>query len=164
MATPANPDPERSPPPRRGLRKSDLPRDDLGRLREPGEHDAMAHLRDLPARVPTAEEALQRGLALFDEERFFEAYVHLALAWKRTREPGIRGLVQVAGGLCHVQRDNPEGARAVLGKAITTLAAEGAGSSVAEVDVVVLRRRVDDVIGALERAAPVAFPRLPRGA
>jgi uncharacterized protein len=157
MTSPTPPEP----PPRRS-RKSDLPRDDLGRLREPGRHDAMAHLRDLPTRIPTADEALRRGLRLFDEERFFESYVHLALAWKRTRAPEIRGLVQVAGGLCHVQRGNPDGARAVLAKAVATLAADDTAAEVGNVDIDVLLPRIQVIIATLDRAQPVTFPRLPR--
>ncbi len=61
------------------IRKSDLPRDELGRLRAPGEPDEMDHLRGLADRVD-ADEALTLGLALFDEGRLFEAYVHFATA------------------------------------------------------------------------------------
>jgi hypothetical protein len=98
-------------------RKSDLPRDELGRLRAPGEPDDMAHLRDLGDRVPSAEEALRRGVALFSRERFFESYVHFALAWKRTRAVGHRGLAQLAAGLCQLQRGNVDGAERILSRA-----------------------------------------------
>lgn len=136
-------------------RKADLPRDDLGRLREPGEPDAMAHLRGLAERIDDPAEAMRRGVDLFDAERFFEAYVYLALAWKRTREPADRGLAQVAAGFCHIQRGNEAGARRLLSKGCDLLAAADRHAP--------LRGAVDTALTALDRDEAPAFPRLGSG-
>lgn len=144
-------------PPRRRIRKADLPRDELGRLRAPGQPDEMAHLKGLGARIEDPDEAYARGAALFDEERFFEAYVHLALAWKQTRAAAYRGLAQVAAGLCHVQRGNPDGAQAVLERGREGLAAAVPPGLASEE----LRRRVDAFLAALDRGGAAPFPRLP---
>jgi predicted metal-dependent hydrolase len=139
-------------------RKSDLPRDALGRLREPGEPDEMAHLRGLAERVTDPSEAFHLGAALFDEGRYFEAYVHFTLAWKLDREGGYRGLAMVAGGLCHVQRENLPGARAVLAKGCEELAT----TPPPHLDAGALARQVAEVLGAIEQRRPFVVPSLPR--
>jgi uncharacterized protein len=104
------------------IRKSELPRDPLGRLRPPGAPDALAHLRTLDERLGSPEEALRAAAALFDEQRFFEAFRHLSWPLARTRgadEPHWwKGLAQVAAGFCHVQRGNAVGAERLLERAL----------------------------------------------
>jgi uncharacterized protein len=140
-------------------RKADLPRDALGRLREAGQPDEMAHLRDLGERVEDPREAFERAAWLYDQRRYFEAYVHFTLAWKLDREGGYRGLAMIAGGLCHVQRGNPAGAIAVLTKGRDHLRR----ASPPGVDVPLLLDHVERVLDDLDagEADPTA-PRLPR--
>jgi hypothetical protein len=140
------------------VRKADLPRDELGQLREPGQHDEMAHLRGLADRIQDPIEAFERGAALFDARRYFEAYVHLTLAWKLDRPAGYRGLAMAAGGLCHIQRGNPGGARTVIGKGCDELRTTPPPG----VEVPVLLARLDVVLDDLDRGAAPALPDLPR--
>ena len=119
----------RPPPvPRPRLRKRDLPRDDLGRLRAPGEPDAMAHLKRAqqdPPELARTRELARHSLA---ERRFFEAVTYCDLIRKHPatppgRQPVWRALAQVAAGLCHLQRGNAAGALAVLDRGVDGLAA-----------------------------------------
>lgn len=154
----------------RRFRKSDLPRDEFGRLRAPGDPDEMADLRGLADRVD-AEQALLLGMALFDDGRLFESYVHLATAWKKTRDgdegagagaEGLRFLAQAAAGWCHVQRGNPDGARRVLAKARRGLASTAA-ETLPDIDVDALLVLLDKAIAELEAGASGDPPRaLPR--
>jgi uncharacterized protein len=138
-------------------RKADLPRDGLGRLRAPGEPDAMAHLRGLADRLDGPEDAFARGAALFDAQRYFEAYVHFTAAWKLDRPAGYRGLAMVAGGLCHVQRGNLRGARTVIAKGREELR----GTTPPGVDVPALLHRIDAVLDALDAGEEPGLPVLP---
>lgn len=117
----------------------------------------MAHLRGLGERIETAGEALRLAAALFDAERFFESYVHFALAWKRSRAPGHRGLAQVAAGLCHLQRGNPEGAGRLLRKGHGLLV----DAAVDAEELGDLLPGIERCIRALEAGDEVPFPRLP---
>lgn len=107
---------------RRRPRKAELPRDPLGRLRAPGAPDALAHLKALRRDPPPAREAWHRAVSLQADQRCYEAYEHVVVAW---RDPSVpepdrplwRALAQVAAGCCHVQRGNITGARKILARA-----------------------------------------------
>lgn len=150
---------------RRRLRKSELPRDPLGRLRPPGAPDALAYLKRLE--LSSAGEAFGRAVALFDEQRFFEAVKHFEYGWRADDVPADerplwRALVQVAAGLCHIQRGNPKGAATVLARARSGLAPHAPCR--AGVDVDALDDAVRDVLATLEAgdSAAVRYPPFPR--
>ncbi len=70
----------------------------------------------------SAREACRRGIALFDERRFFEAHEFFEYAWKaddvEDRDRLFwKGVTQVAVGCCHAQRENDRGALALLERA-----------------------------------------------
>lgn len=68
----------------------------------------------------TVEEALALGVALWDEERLFEAHECLEHVWHAAPDADRdlwQGVIQVAVAGVHLQRDNLEGATATLDKA-----------------------------------------------
>jgi uncharacterized protein len=68
----------------------------------------------------TVEEALELGVRLWDEERFFEAHECLEAVWHASPEDDRdfwQGVIQVAVGGVHLQRGNRDGAVALLGRA-----------------------------------------------
>lgn len=73
----------------------------------------------------TRDEALAVGMRLWREGRFFEAHECLEDVWHQA-EPDDRefwkGVIQVAVGCVHDQRDNPEGAMTLLRRAADHLA------------------------------------------
>lgn len=84
--------------------------------------------RSDPARVASGpDEAFERGVALFDERRFWEAHEFFEYVWKDergdARDRGFwKGVTQVAVGLCHAQRGNAPGAVTLLNRAAGSLA------------------------------------------
>ena len=68
----------------------------------------------------TVEEALETGVWLWDQQRFFEAHESLEVVWHAAPE-GDRdfwqGVIQVAVAGVHGQRGNPTGAAALLDRA-----------------------------------------------
>lgn len=109
------------------VRKADLPRDPLGRLRAVGQPDALGYLKDLRRDPPPPGEAWRRAVALQAEHRCYEAYEHVVTAWRHPEvaqgdRPLWRALAQLAAACCHVQRGNPTGARKILDRAAAGLA------------------------------------------
>lgn len=61
----------------------------------------------------TLDEALAVGVDLWRRQRYFEAHECLEEVWHEAAEPDRefwKGVIQVAVGAVHVQRDNPDGA------------------------------------------------------
>lgn len=147
--------------PRPRQRKRDLPRDHLGRLRAPGEPDAMAHLKHAQREPPAAARARDLARSALAERRFFEAVTYCDLIRKdpvtpEAERPLWRALAQVAAGLCHLQRGNPGGAQAVLARAARGLAEHaGAAPGLGAEAVAATVRTLD---AQLAHGAPVADP------
>jgi predicted metal-dependent hydrolase len=94
-----------------------LPRDRYGRPLPRGSRDEL--IRADEAAAGSTRQACRRGIALFDERRFFEAHECFEHAWKagdvdERDRPFWKGVTQVAVGCCHVQRGNDRGAVALL--------------------------------------------------
>lgn len=105
---------------------STRPRDRYGRVLPSGSRNELADGGDPTTGVRSAREACRRGIALFDEQRFFEAHELFEYAWKaldieESDRPFWKAVTQVAVGCCHAQRGNDRGALAVLERAIGEL-------------------------------------------
>lgn len=79
----------------------------------------------------TLDDAHERGVELFNEQRFFEAHEFFEWAWKGPVTPDedrtfYKGLAQLAVGYTHTQRGNPTGATALLERARGNLSGYGA--------------------------------------
>jgi hypothetical protein len=59
--------------------------------------------------------------ACWNDGRFFDAHEALEPRWIANRDPALRGLIQLAAALHHLQRRNLKGARIVLGRALAML-------------------------------------------
>ena len=69
--------------------------------------------------VGSVQEVCRRGIALFDEQRFFDSHEFFEHVWKaddvEDRDRDFwKGVTQVAVGCCHAQRENRRGALALL--------------------------------------------------
>jgi predicted metal-dependent hydrolase len=97
------------------------PRDRFGRPLPRGSEDEL-NRHEEPEQLPGAAEACRRGIASFNERRFFEAHEFFEHVWKaaeiedRDRDYW-KGVTQVAVGCCHAQRGNDRGALALLERA-----------------------------------------------
>lgn len=68
--------------------------------------------------------ALERGVALFNEGRYFESHDVLEELWRGTRgyvRDFLKGLIQLAVGCYHLESGNRSGAESQLGKALGNL-------------------------------------------
>ncbi len=126
----------------RALRESRYPerdRNDAGRAENAAPETASASRSHAgtPTRCPTASSPappstvsatpLQRAVALFDEQRFFEAHEFLEYIWKSDEVPEAdrdfwKGVTQIAVGCCHTQRGNAKGAVTLLERATRYMA------------------------------------------
>lgn len=118
-----------------GRARSARPRDALGR---PLPRDAAHGIADEPEPASDAE-ALDRGVALFNEGRFFEAHEMWEFGWHPAPEPERdfwQGLIQIAVGFTHFQRRNVHGAITLLERGAARLSGYGrvhSGVPVAEI-------------------------------
>ena len=106
-------------------------------------------------------EDYRRGLALFNDEEFFDAHEVLEDVWRPAPEPErkfLQGLIQVAVGLHHHSRGNLVGCRSLLARAHRNLSLYPAVHQ--GVDLAGLRNALLDWTAALESNRPV--PPLPK--
>jgi uncharacterized protein len=105
----------------RGRPRNARPRDALGR---PLPRDAAAGLAVEPD-PRTPEEALSRGIELFNSGRFFEAHEAWEFGWHPAPEADRdfwQGLIQIAVGYTHFSRGNSHGAQTLLDRGAVKLA------------------------------------------
>lgn len=121
----------------------------------------------------TVEEALQRGIELWSEQRFFEAHECLEAVWHAAAVQDRdlwQGVIQLAVAGVHLQRGNLRGARAILAKAEERLASypderRGVDVAAARRTCAQLRHMLDDPSATPPDAQRLAvFPQTSRGA
>ena len=152
-----------------GRAENARPRDRFGAPLPRGAVDEMAHKQEPEEVVSSVGEAFDRAVALFDEQRFFEAHEFLEYIWKHADvDPADRafwkGVTQVAVGCCHTQRGNDAGAVTLLERAAGHL--EPYPSPHHGVDVSRLSRAARQLAQAVrdQGADPERdFPAFPRG-
>ena len=119
----------------------------------------------------TVEEALELGIQLWNQQRFFEAHECLEAVWHASPEADQdlwQGVIQVAVAGVHIQRGNPVGALALLARAEERLAAYPAEHR--GIDVEAARATCRDLTDQIERAGvdetnlPGPFPAVCGGA
>ena len=69
-------------------------------------------------------EVVKLGLALFDEERYWESHEALEAAWLRSNGPEkeiLQGIILIAAALVHLQKDEKEIALSVMKRAYDKL-------------------------------------------
>ena len=107
----------------------------------------------------TVEEALALGVALWREQRLFEAHECLEHVWHASPDADRdlwQGFIQVAVAGVHLQRGNPQGAAATFRKAARRLAPYPSRHRGLDVDA--LRAACADGAAALDRGEPVSPP------
>jgi len=71
------------------------------------------------------QKALDRGINLFNDQRFFEAHEEWEGEWRLMREGGdkafFQGLIYAAAAFVHYTRRECAGARALLGMSLSSL-------------------------------------------
>ncbi|MDQ6767453.1 MAG: DUF309 domain-containing protein [Candidatus Eremiobacteraeota bacterium] len=68
------------------------------------------------------DDDLRRFADCWNNEQFFDAHEALEPRWIKTRDRGLRGLIQLAAAFHHLKRGNLVGARTTLERAMVRLA------------------------------------------
>lgn len=103
----------------RGRPANARPRDRFGAPLPRGARDQMADRVEPEEVADGLDDAVRRGAALFDAQRFFEAHEFFEWVWKsaeidEAERPFWKGVAQIAVGYCHTQRGNATGAVTLL--------------------------------------------------
>lgn len=153
-----------------GRAENQRPRDRFGAPLPRDAEDEMAERVEPADVVTTVDEALQRGIALFDEQRFFEAHEFFEWIWKSgliddAERTFWKGVAQVAVGYVHTQRGNASGARTLLERGATHVR-QGYPDRFRGVDAARLAADADAfgrVVEARGASPEHEFPAFPRG-
>jgi predicted metal-dependent hydrolase len=114
--------------------------------------------------IPAAErEALEKGIAQFNDGLFFECHDTLEDVWTGVRGPArafLQGLIQAAVGFYHLGNGNRAGAKSLLRRSLSRL--ERYPDRYAGVELAPLRASIGDWLAALDAgsAAPFRPPRI----
>jgi len=101
---------------------------------------------DLPAQISTPERAVETGIALFNEERYWESHESLEAAWRTAtgaERKILQGIILLAASLVHLQKDDSEVALSIMKRANVKLPQEGTCYSI---DLTKLKQRVNKLL------------------
>ncbi len=104
------------------------------------------------------EDALERGLSLFNEGEFFEAHEVWEDWWRAadaTEKLTIQGMIQVTVAMHHYVSGNLDGARSVMERALRNL--EGAGNEFRRVNLARLCKDLQLATQQLRNGMPVTY-------
>lgn len=99
-----------------------------------------------------AESDLRLFVQAWNEARFFDAHETLEPRWIRTRDRGLRGMIQLAAAFHHLSRGNTKGARITLERAILRL--QDPGNAPCPIDQRALASYAKSVLAELDGADP----------
>lgn len=119
--------------------------------------------KDSKPRSQVLEDDLQRFADCWNDERFFDAHETLEPRWIKTRDRGLRGLIQLAAAFHHLQRNNLLGAKITLERAIPRLTdPENAPCAIDQPRLAQFAARVVTSLGKIPAPEIIASrPRLP---
>lgn len=103
---------------------------------------------DTPPNQLVEEEALNEGVDLFNEERYWESHETLEQIWHSSKGPkreALQGLILTAAALVHFQRDEQRICLSVLRRARTKL---NAIASIDNLDLDSLRKDIDQALAS----------------
>lgn len=101
---------------------------------------------DIPAPASSPLSAIRDGLALFNEERYWESHESLELAWRTSTGEDreiLQGIILLAASLVHLQKGEEEIAISVMKRASAKLPEDGV---LFNIDLAELKRRVSSVL------------------
>ena len=108
-----------------------------------------------------AEDDLRQFVKAWNEARFFDAHETLEPRWIRTRDRGLRGMIQLAAAFHHLSKGNKRGARITLERAIMRL--RDPENAPCQIDQNKLAEYATSVLAELDTTVPeVIIPKRPR--
>jgi len=103
-------------------------------------------LLDTPPKVVDKEEALDEGIQLFNEERFWEAHEALEQAWHKAKgveRDAIQSMILTAAAFVHYQKGEEEICLSIMKRARAKMALVKAYEAI---DFEGLERNIDDIL------------------
>ena len=112
---------------------------------------------DIPAQVSTSVLAVKDGIALFNEERYWESHESLEVAWKTAtgvEREILQGIILLAASLVHLQKDELDIAISIMNRANAKLPQQGVSYGI---DLTELKKRVNKLLSE-NRTAFIKLP------
>jgi predicted metal-dependent hydrolase len=112
------------------------------------------------------QKVLERGIAQFNDESFFETHETWEKIWLSAAEPQrtyLQGMIQIAAAFHHYKQGNRAGARSLLAAGLKKL--EEAPDDLFRINLAKLRQTAKRWLAALgrnERPRPTQFPKIER--
>jgi hypothetical protein len=109
----------------------------------------LADARQVVEEKTEKEEAIQRAQTYFNSERYWECHEVLESVWKKThgREKDlVQGIILVAAGLVHYQKDENEICLSIMVRAMEKLAY--ASDRYYDIDITQVKQRVSKIISS----------------
>ncbi|MEM0336406.1 MAG: DUF309 domain-containing protein [Candidatus Caldarchaeum sp.] len=97
--------------------------------------------------VSAPPETVEKAVALFNSERFWEAHETLEPLWRQSKPPEkdvLHGLILTAAAFVHLQKNDVKGFRSILRRALKALS--NAPKSYQGVSIDALRREIENVM------------------
>jgi len=101
---------------------------------------------DLPAQISTPARAVEDGIVLFNEERYWESHESLEAAWRTAsgvERDILQGIILLAASLVHLQKDETDVALSIMKRANVKLPREGTFHNI---DLGKLKQRVNELL------------------
>ena len=101
---------------------------------------------DVPTQVPNPRRAVRDGIALFNEERYWESHESLEAAWRSAtgvEREVLQGIILLAASLVHLQKDEHDIALSILKRADPKLPQQG---TMFGIDLSELKQRVKMIL------------------
>ena len=109
----------------------------------------LAHAKHVVEEIFEKEDAISEGISYFNNERFWECHEILEGVWKNCDGDEkflVQGLILVAAGLVHYQKDEDEICISIFNRALTKL--ENASGQYHDIDIDKIKKTVSEMISS----------------
>ena len=109
----------------------------------------LDHAKHVVEEIFEKEDAISEGISYFNNERFWECHEILEGVWKNCDGDEkflVQGLILVAAGLVHYQKDEDEICISIFNRALTKL--ENASGQYHDIDIDKIKKTVTDMINS----------------
>ena len=109
----------------------------------------LDHAKHVVEEIFEKEDAISEGISYFNNERFWECHEILEVVWKNCDGDEkflVQGLILVAAGLVHYQKDEDEICISIFNRALTKL--ENASGQYHDIDIDKIKKTVSEMISS----------------
>jgi len=109
----------------------------------------LDHAKHVVEEIFEKEDAISEGISYFNNERFWECHEILEGVWKNCEGDEkflVQGLILIAAGLVHFQKDEDEICISIFNRALTKL--ENASGQYHDIDIDKIKKTVSEMISS----------------